>query len=194
MAPLNSAAPAAPDKADYTYYSGNVLGDLAAVDTLSYDWYRDSSSTAPGHLNPVFRLIVYDSVAAEYSYLIWEGVYNDYTASNLPTDTWTTEDILGGNFWQWNITQSAGVFEFDHDLSYWVNELNDASVVGLNVGIGSGWSDSFLGFADNVTIGFTGADATCWNFESTPVPEPATVLMLSGLGIGLTLGRRRKKK
>jgi len=180
------------DKADYAYYAS--MGSLGALDALSYDWYRDSSSGAPGHLNPAFRLIVYDSVANEYSYLIWEGVYNGYNAANLPTDAWTTEDILDGYFWQRNITQGLTVEQYNHDLSYWATQLNNATIVGLNVGIGSGWAGSFLGFVDNVTIGFTGADATTWNFEtdSVPVPEPASILMLGAAAFGVFAARRRK--
>ncbi len=181
------------DKADYAYYAS--MGSLGALDALSYDWYRDGSSTAGGHLNPVFRLIVFDSVAGEYSYLIWEGVYNGYNAANLPTDAWTTEDILGGYFWQRNISPRAdrGAVQPRSDVLDHAVEQLPASWASTSAS-DRGWAGSFLGFVDNVTIGFTGADVTTWNFEtdSVPVPEPASILMLGAAALGVFAARRRK--
>ncbi|MGC3961035.1 MAG: hypothetical protein QM813_24820 [Verrucomicrobiota bacterium] len=52
----NAATPSS-SKADFEYFfsdlTGKTLGNLSA---LSYDWYRDSSSTAASHLHPALRL------------------------------------------------------------------------------------------------------------------------------------------
>jgi hypothetical protein len=38
------------------YDPSSILGPLAQLTHLSYEWYRDSISTAPSHLHPVLRL------------------------------------------------------------------------------------------------------------------------------------------
>ncbi len=37
-------------------------------------------------------------------------------------------------------------------------------IVGVNVGVGSGWGNNFLGFADNITLGF-GGNSDTYRFE-----------------------------
>ncbi len=45
-------------KADAEYYPTATFGRLADLGTISYEWYRDSASASPGHLHPVYRLVI----------------------------------------------------------------------------------------------------------------------------------------
>ncbi len=157
------------------------FGLLSDLSTLSFEWYRDAASTAAGHLTPAFRVIVWDPEAGTNgsSYLlIWEGVYNNYPAAAgaVPVDQWVTEDIVAGNFWRvpqyvdgvWNGISACNTgpntcYYFDRGLADWGFSASTV-VIGLEVGLGSGWNGSYHGFVDYVTLGF-GDSATVWDFE-----------------------------
>ncbi|BCW99848.1 MAG: hypothetical protein KatS3mg024_2675 [Armatimonadota bacterium] len=84
---------------------------------------------------------------------------------------------------------------YNRTLSDWVNLMPSARVLGISAGIGSGWTGTFDGAVDNITIGF-GSSVTTYNFElaAAPVPEPVFFQMgaLMGLsGLGLLRLRRR---
>lgn len=166
------------------------LGPLSQLTALGFDWRRSSDSTAPGHLTPVLRIYVYDPIfpAGPSSFLlIWEGVYNGYPSNGppVPVDQWITQNTLNGFFWRvpqfingvWKgigsctnsttPTDPYACYVFDKTLSQWGLSAN-TRVVGIEVGLGSGWNGSFRGFVDNVTIGFNGA-TTVWNFEKPPI-------------------------
>ena len=73
----------------------SILGPLSALSHLSYEWYRDGSSTAPGHLHPVLRLGILrvnsDNTIA-LGYLTFERVYNGFGAA--PTNSWQADNIV----------------------------------------------------------------------------------------------------
>ncbi len=183
------------------------MGQLSDVDALGFDWYRAALSTVPGHFTPVLRLHVADQFSAagfRSSELIWEGVYNGY--STAPTETWIVENLIGQDLWRWvtgvGLTTSGGS-QVNQTVAEWASNANyyggDAVVFGVSVGFGSGANGQFRGFADNVTLGFEGEDATTWNFnaaEQNVVPEPVSMILLgtglAGLG-GARLRRRRKQ-
>ena len=185
-------------KTDYEIYAPGTSFDQAAglqaaggfgllsdLNTLSFDWWRDSTSTAPSHLTPALRLYVFDPDAGQNgsSYLmIWEGVYNGYPQANgpVPTDQWVSEEISGENFWRiplyldglfagisWcNVPANAPpCFVFNKGLGDWGLGPNTV-VFGVNVGIGSGWAGSYSGFVDLIDLTFptTGFN---WDFELT---------------------------
>jgi hypothetical protein len=192
------------DKADYQLqwqqsldgidFPDRTLGNLSQ---LSYAWYRDSTSTTTAHFIPVFRLSFYDDGgtpdnAADdvLGLLIWEGVYNGF--ANPPEDSWEWLDITADNFWVF-VSQSAqgsGVIQnFNSSLADWItgnpqgqpgdptiNLSANTYVNGLNVGVGSGWNNSFIGYVDAVRAGFGAADDFLYNFEVcdiiTPVNDP----------------------
>ncbi len=176
------------DKADYqkTWDPADFpTRTLAGLTALSYEYYRDSSSTTANHLAPVFRLYVADvtptsSTFGKYALLIWEPVYNG--AAPVPTDQWITQDILNGKFWMFvpsgQSIPSGVVQNYGATLSNWlaggvtgqpgdpapINIDANSLVFGVNVGVGSGWGATFRGFVDNVTLRW-GTDEVHANFE-----------------------------
>jgi hypothetical protein len=176
------------------FNSSSILGPLAALSHLSYEWYRDGSSTAPASLHPVLRLGILrvnsDNTAA-VGYLTFERVYNGFGAA--PTNSWQSDDIVSNNYKLW-ATASLGFGEVFKTIPDWVSAANAVGatlfVISVNAGIGSGWNGTFEGAVDNITFGF-GGNYTTYNFEV--VPEPASMVALGSGLIGL-LGLRRRKK
>jgi hypothetical protein len=172
----------------------SILGSLADLSHLSYEWYRDGSSTAPASLHPVLRLGILrvnsDNTAA-VGYLTFERVYNGFGAA--PTNSWQSDDIVSNNYKLW-ATASLGFGEVFKTIPDWVSAANAVGatlfVISVNAGIGSGWNGTFEGAVDNITFGF-GGTYTTYNFEV--VPEPASMLALGSGLIGL-LGLRRRKR
>jgi hypothetical protein len=179
----------------------SILGPLADLSHLSYEWYRDGSSTAPASLHPVLRLGILrvnsDNTAA-VGYLTFERVYNGFGAA--PTNSWQSDNIIGSNYGLW-ATASLGFGDPDVNFSQvfktipeWVSAASAVGatlyVISVNAGIGSGWNGTFIGAVDNITFGFNGTYTT-YNFEV--VPEPASMLALGSGLIGL-LGLRRRKR
>lgn len=160
------------------------FGLLSDISALSFDWYRDAASTAAPHLTPSFRVIVWDPAAGTNgsSYLlIWEGAYNGYSTSNgpVPTDQWVNENIVAGNFWRvpqyvdgtWQGISACNTgpntcYFFDRGLDEWGLSASTV-VIGLEIGLGSGWNGTYHSFADDVTLGF-GAATTVWDFDTAP--------------------------
>jgi len=180
----------------------SILGPLADLSHLSYEWYRDGSSTAQDFLHPVLRLGVLrvnSDNSINLGYLIFERVFNGFSGA-APTNSWQSDDIVSNNYGLW-ATASLGFGDPNVNfsqvfktLSGWVSAANAANatlfVISVNAGIGSGWNGTFEGAVDNITFGFNGAYTT-YNFEV--VPEPASMVALGSGLIGL-LGLRRRKR
>jgi hypothetical protein len=179
----------------------SILGRLADLSHLSYEWYRVGSSTAPDRLHPVLRLgilRVNSNNSINLGYLVFERVYNGFGAA--PTNSWQSDDIVSNSYKLW-ATASLGFGDPNVNINNvlktipeWVSAANDIGatlyVISVNAGIGSGWNDTFTGAVDNITFGF-GGTYTTYNFEV--VPEPASMVALGSGLIGL-LGLRRRKK
>jgi PEP-CTERM putative exosortase interaction domain len=180
----------------------SILGTLDQLTHLSYEWYRDGSSTAPNFLHPVLRLgilRVNSDNSINLGYLVFERVYNGFSGA-APVNSWQSDNIIGSNYGLW-ATASLGFGDPNVNFSQvfktipdWVSAANAVGatlfVISVNAGIGSGWNGTFEGAVDNITFGF-GGNYTTYNFEV--VPEPASMVALGSGLIGL-LGLRRRKR
>ena len=196
--PVNSGGNFAPNP----YDPSSILGPLAQLTHLSYEWYRDNSSTTTAHLHPVLRLgilRVNSDNSINLGYLVFERVYNGFSGA-APTDSWQSDNIIDRNYGLW-ANASLGFGDPNVNFSQvfktipdWVSAANAVGatlyVISVNAGIGSGWDGTFTGAVDNITFGFNNTYTT-YNFEV--VPEPASMVALGSGLIGL-LGLRRRKR
>ncbi len=179
-------------KADFEYYFSTPFA-ASQITAFGYDWYRDSSSTAPAHLHPTLRLFVDadgdSGTASDRGYLVFELAYNP-SVTPVPTDAWTTENALGAVLWSTGGLPDA-FSNYTRALADWLALLPNLTVLGLSTGIGSGWSGSFEGAVDNIRLARNGVE-TVFNFElAEAVPGPASLpLLLAGLA-ALAVVRRR---
>jgi hypothetical protein len=196
--PVNAGGNFAPNP----YDPSSILGSLAQLTHLSYEWYRGNSSTTTAHLHPVLRLgilrVNHQDNSINLGYLVFERIYNGFGAA--PTNSWQSDDIVSNNYKLW-ATASLGFGNPNDNINNvlktipeWVSAASNANatllVISVNAGIGSGWNGTFTGAVDNITFGFNGTYTT-YNFEV--VPEPASMAALGSGLIGL-LGLRRRKK
>jgi hypothetical protein len=196
---------------DFSTLSLKSMGKLSDLSALSYDWYRDGTSTNNPIQQPSIRLM-YDAdgdfnTTSDRGFLVYERYYT--TGTNAPVDQWVSDDVLnfqgaGTSAYMWlnNPGNPNGSTEevFNRTLQDWATTSNPnanypslnagAVIYGFNVGFGSGWSGTFSGAVDNVTIGFNG-NSQNFNFETKAVPEPTSIAAL-GLGVAAMLRRRRK--
>jgi hypothetical protein len=191
-------------KADIEYYlpGGASLGTLGTLSSLSYDWYRSSGGTASAWLHPVLRLFVASPDRTKTGYLVFEREVNRDTFGPFPTpvvaptNAWQTDDIAGGNYrlWSTGSLPNTALYYTALTLSDWQTNYGSYDVLGISSGVGSGWG-TFSGAVDNITIAFGGPEVT-YNFEvaSVAVPEPASLVAWSLLGIaGLGYCRLRRR-
>jgi hypothetical protein len=163
--------------------------NLANISALNVAWFRDSTSTTAAHLLPVVRLQFFDDAGTAdlgddtYGLLIWEAVYNGINPAN--TDTWELSDMINDNFWIYVQASPDGtgtIQNFNSNLNDWLNSnpVGQASdpvislgvntyILGLNVGVGSGWGNSFSGYLDALRIAFGATDDVLYNFEQCQI-------------------------
>ena len=206
---LAFSSPSGAGKADFDFFFAPAnqfrIKDIA---TMSYDWYRNSASTTNGVQIPALRLLIDPSFGG--GQLIFEPVYNGGVGAS---DTWNTASINTGSFFWWDQDQNRKCSfgpDYSVTLADWADGhtsvsacggdrtmLNNALVVGLSTGVGSGWTGMFDGAVDNVSFRLNGQnEATTYNFEvagQSVVPEPSSyAMMLAGLaGLGFVARRRR---
>lgn len=189
-------------KADLQYYFTAPVA-LSSLTSVSYDFFRSSTSAADPNLSPVFRFDIYKGTSFAGS-LVLENVYQNQTPS--PVDNWTTlsANLGSGIFWATNAALGptfASANGGQKTLSQWMadNAGSTLNVVGMSIGVGSGWSGAFNGAVDNVKVDFAGGPSVSSNFEVNAavaaVPEPATwAFMMMGVGLmGVTLRQRKRQ-
>jgi len=183
---------------------------LANLTELGYEYYRDSAaSTVAAHFHPVLRMGWYhdggtpldisdDSIGS----FIYEETYQG--VNPVPVDSWDSNviDFSSDNFWVFcsNCGGSSGVVQnFSNSLQDWqagaiTGQPGDPTppdmsvgttfIFSVNVGVGSGWSNDLLMWADQVRIGFGSQDDFIYNFEldaATLAPIPIPVLGNAGM-------------
>ena len=170
---------------------------LSALTGMSFDFIHDAPST----YSPVMRLTM--SRNGVYAgQLVFEYAYQGNPFPSSPANTWTTMSatLTSGIFWATNPLLGpiqAAANGGEKDLNDWLtgNAGATLNVIGVDIGVGSGWPTAYSDAVDNVKFSFTGGPSHNFDFAVAggAVPEPASwALMIGGFGlVGATLRRRR---
>lgn len=217
------------DWAFYTRYASNDIttaswGMLSDIGSLSFDWYRKKVAIQPQYQNdipwlaqtPVLNIYIRDvqNGSNVFSRLVWEKFYTDN--SQAVTDMWFTQDVSTQNLWRY--VDDAGYTVIDGSekdpffpdtllatsLDSWRSYYsNQAVVYGVGVGVGSFWPDQYIGYVDNVMLGFKGQNSLTVNdnFElidegggggggsgEVVIPEPSSLALMAGGVILIIIG------
>jgi hypothetical protein len=190
-------------------YDGTLLSSLTS---LRYSTYDVSNN---GQQFPYLAISINtNDLAGDTDTLFFEPPYQQPSTGNpsLPDqgapvqNEWQTWNAFTGGFWDYNGIGNPGTPEGStpgvEPLSAFVATYPDATIassgypglggIAMQVGFG-GPSDNFDGYVDNFTIGIGGVNTT-YNFDPSPVPEPAEIVALLGIAVaGLLLVRRRRR-
>lgn len=183
------------------FYSAGVIAPFSQLQSLSYWWYRDGSSTNPAVQHPVVRVLLdLDGdplTPLDRAGLVFERAYN---ALPTLTDQWVNDVLtLSSNLWSFGALGFAtdldgNNYGYDETWAEWLTYLStnypSAAIVGFSMGVGSGWNGTFKGAVDGISWTINNQTAS-YNFEI--VPEPAT-MALFGLGLAAVGGLVRRKK
>ena len=172
---------------------------LSSLTSVSFDFYRDLTSVTDPNLAPVLRFDMRKNGAFAGS-LVFENVYQ--AQQPAPVGTWTTltANLNSGIWWATNAALGptfANANGGQKTLAQWIadNAGADLTVYAVELGIGSGWSGTFFGAADNVQVSFGDLRTVSADFEvqaDAAVPEPATWAMMIA-GFGLVGGAMRRR-
>lgn len=185
-----------------SFASTGTLGNFSDLSAMGYEWYRDSSSTAPAHFHSVMRVLIDRDgnlgTTNDRGGLVFEHIYN---ALGVVTDSWVQDSITGASkVWNFGLGLGTGYdiggngYAYDDTLAAWQAFMPSAKIIGFSLGIGSGWGGSYVGAIDNVSWTIAGV-SSAFNFELTDsagVPEPGTLLAAAAALLGLAATRRRR--
>ncbi len=201
-------------KTTWQYFPTGGLGPLSSFISATFDWYRDSVSTTGVNFSPVFRIRVDNDgnplTVNDQSWLVYEPAAWGFGPA--PTDTWVTANITATTFmWVWqagaansqipmfNMGQFAAGAYVPEPGGFPIPAT--ATILGVQVGTGSGWAGTFRGAIDNVGLtaaSMLGSDNFELNAPLAPVSVPATdlwtLLGLAGLLSGLAARRLRRRQ
>ncbi|MCS6831612.1 MAG: PEP-CTERM sorting domain-containing protein, partial [bacterium] len=187
------------------FFSAGVIAPFSQLQSLSYRWYRDSSSTNPAVQHPAVRILLdldgNPLTPLDRAGLVFERAYN-----SLPTLTnqWVNDTVtLSTNLWSFGALGFAtdldgNSYPYDETWSEWLSYFStnhpNAAIVGFSMGVGSGWVGDFKGAVDGISWTINGQTSS-YNFETFRVqviPEPTT-MALFGLGLA-AVGRLVRRK
>lgn len=145
---------------------GGVFGTVGDLQTVNFDWYKDSSSGVGPAETVEFSMWVASNLdISQNTFISWQFDSNSVAA----TDQWITQSLTLANFTA-------------EDPSLTVT--GDWQIFGLIWRTGSSWSGNFNGAIDNVHIDFANGADINYNFEPQVIPLPSAAW--AGLG-GLAL-------
>lgn len=200
-------------KTTWQYFPIGGIAPLSSFVSATYDWYRDGSSTTGAGYHPVYRIRVDNdgnpATVADQSWLIFEHpAMGPYTA---PTNTWVTDTIDGSaSMWVYQTGAANTQVPFTTMAQFaagsYVPEAGgfaipaNAMILGVQIGTGSGWYDSFRGAVDNIgltaaaTLGTDNFELALAPPQSVPSTDLWALLGLSGLLAGMALLRQRREQ
>ena len=200
-------------KADIEYLQGGAtfggnnyatasMGSFGSLLGMSYDWFRDTDSTATANLHPSLRVLLDadgDLGTSDRGMLVFERAYNGVAST---AGVWNS-DTVGASTKLWNsglglhfaYDLNRNGYGYDSSLSDWQAFLPNAVIIGFSSGVGSGWN-TFGGAVDNISWNI-GGQLTSSNFEvradDSAVPEPMTLALFGAGIVAAGLARRRRK-
>jgi hypothetical protein len=186
-------------KADLTYNFKSAVA-LSSLQSISFEWYVDPSSTSSAVYSPVLRLLVArNGVSA--GFLVLEPAYNGGFGSE---GVWTLSSSTLTDAKWWATNNNLGQNIYNRTLQNWIDAMgsNRLTVTGVNFGVGSGWTQGTTYAAvDNVSFNFANGPTETFNFRvldpAAAVPEPASwAMMISGFALlgGALRSRTRKTR
>lgn len=187
-------------KADAEYYPTATFGRLADLGAISYEWYRSSASASPGHLHPVYRLVIDADgnllTTTDRGFLIFERCYNVSGCPAVPTDTWVADSITASTILWWFQIGVGAETVYTRTLATYQSGAYTPSpgfaqlgpnsqVIGISLGVGSGWNGTpaFRGAVDLVRIESStpGAASIFHNFELASDMAAVSLVGLPGI-------------
>jgi hypothetical protein len=144
------------------------FGTYGNLNILSYDFFTDPANSS--HRPAAIALRLYPSDDVRTFFLYWDGCDPDGSCNIPPAGSWQTANVIG------RLSIFPGENGPPPDS---VEDIPpDAPIVALFLDANYADGDAWHGFADNITIGFSGQSPVTYDFE-LPVPRgvPATVVL-----------------